>query len=136
MTKHFLLFAASIFLVTACAATTSAQTADSTKAQEPALTASVIGQVGISYGYNRIADRPALFLNFGGGLLNLKINDFAFGAGAFPSLRVQQDDLPRPALGFGFNVSYKRWSLIVPFYLEATPTRRELIPTVGIAYKF
>ncbi len=96
---------------------------------------SFTGQIAVSYGYNSVADKSALFVNFGGPAITLKSGDWSFTLGCLPSLRLQQNDLVRPVLGFGPIIGYKHWLLVLPVYFDAVGTSRAYIPTFGIGYR-
>lgn len=94
------------------------------------------GQIALSFGTNPIPSKSALFISFGGPGITAKSGDWAFSFSMLPSIRIQQDDIPRPNLGFGPQISYKRFIILVPFYFDAAGSQRTLFPTFGVGYKF
>lgn len=94
------------------------------------------GQISLTFGTNPIPSKSALFLSFGVPGITAKSGGWAFSFSMSPSIRIQQDDILRPNLGFGPQISYKRFIILVPFYFDAAGSQRTLFPTFGVGYKF
>jgi len=107
-----------------------AASAQVARADGPAVEASISmgGALGLSY-----TDGSA-FMNFAGP--NLKLNlpsQFAVGASFYPSLRYATTTSAfSTALGIGPFAEYRRFQVIVPFYV----INSVMTPTFGIGYRF
>lgn len=95
----------------------------------------MFGMLGFAYA------EGTYVLTCGGPKFGVKFGDFGFYAGLFPSLvyseaykNFSSAATPvRPNLGAGFEISFKKISIITPIYYMP---RDSYHYTIGIAYKF
>jgi hypothetical protein len=85
------------------------------------------GMMGVSHG------SKTLGINVGGPSLKLKIKNFKFGVGCFPSLIIV-DGKAFPKLAVSPIVEYKKIVLITPYY--GYDSKEKAIWTFGLGYQF
>jgi hypothetical protein len=87
------------------------------------------GMIGVSYG------TETLGINVGGPSLKYKFSKkFKIGAGAFPSLIIQENGKALPRLAVSPIIEYTNWMFITPYY--GFDAKDRAIWTFGIGYKF
>jgi hypothetical protein len=121
----YALFAALLLL---CTWASFAQTEPSPAAEKTSFEMKFEGMVAVSFGSDTFG------VNVGGPSLKYRISpNFKIGAGAFPSLIVQ-DEKAMPRLAVSPIIEYKKWMFITPYYGYDTKNRQ--IWTFGIGYRF
>ncbi|MCC6722576.1 MAG: hypothetical protein IT243_10285 [Bacteroidia bacterium] len=95
-----------------------------------------VGTVNLSFHPHKGTNLNSLFLNFGGPGVKVEYGKYSIAYNMFPSIRYY-DDNATPILGTGFQVTYKKLSVVAPMYYVVSPNSKKNIWIVsfGFGYK-